>query len=438
MLLITILSYKMSKQHFLSPTFLSAISFTLISLEYYFFMNRIGRDISITLCCLIVLSEIMVALGEYLAERFIIVKKSNVIKNKHADNFIIAKKLQVSKNRTYILTLIMLLVAYARIAKLTDSAGVKELVTAVSTLRYSVARGGISYGALLAIMYYFSQFISYIYAFLFVYCLVIEKKMKIYLLLPVISYSICIISTTSRTEYIKLVCAFLTAFFVCNILCERRKINWIKLGFYSASFVCFFLWYGFSVRGITFNGINSIIDNIVAYSCASLYGMDEYLKNPWAKNEIWGAYTLRNIYAIIGKDVNIGYEPTYFMLHGKSNIYSSLAFLIQDYGIMGMFIVRFFTSYIVTKIQKYFLMTPYFTRRYYFLFIAICHNIYIFLMSPIGEKAYLFYLYPKYFAELIVGGILAFIGMRFAYITSNERLVLKSMFRIGKEDVCLK
>ena len=59
-------------------------------------------------------------------------------------------------------------------------------------------------------------------------------------------------------------------------------------------------------------------------------------------------------------------------------------------------------------------------------------------MSPIGEKAYLFYLYPKYFAELIVGGILAFIGMRFAYITSNERLVVKSMFRIGKEDVCLK
>ena len=218
---------------------------------------------------------------------------------------------------------------------------------------------------------------------------------------------------------------------VCNALKGRRKINFAKVGVFCTLFVAFFLWYGYAIRGITFSSSNSIVDNIVSYSCASLYGFDELLYSAVQKTSMFGENTLRNVYSFFGEKVGIDYQKTYYMQNMSSNIYTWLDFTYIDFGIVGLCVTRFMLAFLVVKLQKWFFRTSFRSYLFYFIFIVVCHNVYIFLMAAIGDKTYIFYLYPKYLLELLVGGILAFLfGLRFSFKKSSSIINLKGSLQI--------
>ncbi len=435
---ITMWSYKYSKRNFLSLTFLSSAMFTLLSFIYIIFYKYIGRDLSFRTLVIIVSSQFCSALGEFIGNKIVFGERNSedLCRRKKETEFYFSNicEIYISKKRTFLIFLLTLLIAILRYLKLYQyliSNGIAtNFLSVISDVRVEYSLGKVRMGGVLAAAYYISLVIGYIYSFLFVQTILKTHKKKLYLLLPVFGYALCVISTTSRSEYIKLAFAFITAFMINYIYNKKKKINFIKFGVWACIFSFFFLWYGFVIRGVRNEGISSIIRNIVSYSSASLYGLDEYLKNPWVENKYFGQYTLNNIYALLGHETISGYEPTFFMSNAKSNIYTSLVKPIQDYGIGGMLISRLILGLVSAKIQEVFIYKNLKEMSYFLWFIFECHLVYIFLMIPIGDKAYIFFLYPKYLLELIISFFISiFLLIRIKYYFYNGEIIQVGTFK---------
>lgn len=431
-LLIAYFSYNFSEHKILSPTFLSSAMYTLFSLEYFCFNNIIGADISGKVLKIVLFSELFIIIGEYLANHTTINNNRKQVDNKTAVKNI--QSIYVPMTCTVFFAIIGFVTFVLRLIKLLQAYGGGSLATIIIESRYFVARGVFSFGPVLSALYYISFVASNIFILLFVQCIIYEKKIKVELLLPVLSYLLCAMTTTSRTEFIKLACSFLTAVLVSTTIGGNKKIKIYKLAIAGCAFIAFFIWYGYIMRGVSYTSGNGIIKTIVDYSCASLYGLDYYLENPWEQNTKFGMYTLSNIYALFGENLVDEFEPTYYMALGKSNIYTSLNRPIQDYGIMGMLISRALLSFIAVKFQKLMKRTSVGSKRFFLLFIVICYNVYIFLMAPVGDKAANFYLNPKYIAELVIAFILVFeLGMNIQYHTKSGIIKIRRRFRLVKK-----
>lgn len=430
MLIFALSAYKVARRHFLSPTFLSSSMFALNTFGYIILYQYIGRDISRLTLMVVVLFEASVFLGECAAEVFVVNKRNRKGISKNVAVFSDILDIYISRQRTYMLAAFTVIIAILRFFKVysyVKGKGITQLFSVISSARADYANGLVSMGPILAAAYYVCLIIAYIYALLFIQSLLILKQKRWYLLTPILGYALCIVSTTARTEYIKLGCAFIASILLCQVLKENKKINFVKVGISFALFGAFFLWYGFVVRGNSYVDRTSVLGNIVGYSSASLYGLDEFLRNPWQTNQRFGMYTLDYIYSIIGKDYTIGYEPTYYMAVAKSNIYTSLTYPIQDYGIAGMLLLKALLSFITVKIQNACIHSSINSYKFYALYILMCHNIYIFLLAPIGDKAFSLYLNPKYMIELLAGYCLALIiGMKFSYKTNDRLYRLRS------------
>lgn len=418
---ITIFSYNFTKKRYLSPTFISSAMFTMFVGAYIIFYRHMGRDILPITMSSIILSELGILIGEILAENMFF-HRSTSDENSFLNNKLL--DINISNSFTVSLSIVILVIAWFRIRILQSLYGgslIRGLSGLITNTREDSVSGLVSFGPILSALYYFSLCTAYVYAFVFVQKLISVRKIELIYLLPVLSYCVCIVSTTSRSEFIRLACAFIAAALLCSTFRNKKKINLAKASIFAGLFIIFFLWYGFSVRGITFSGGSSIWSNVVGYSCASIYGLDEYLRTTHITNELFGKYTFEYIYTLFGKEILNTIEKPYVMAVGHSNIYTSLVKPIQDFGIWGMIFEKLFFSFVSVKIINKCINKEFSTNKFYFLFIIVTHILYIYLMSPIGEKASYLYLNPGYLVRITISFlILIFIGFKVQYQFDNR------------------
>ncbi|WP_029322702.1 oligosaccharide repeat unit polymerase [Butyrivibrio sp. AE3004] len=421
MLIIAMLAYSLSSYKFFSLTFLSSAMFVCVLLLYFVFFEYLGKDITWKTSFVLIGAELFIAIGEILARPRVYISdeslektRASIVKNREffGNQLIYVSSIQILF--TSIFVYIVAGVRYMRLYRITKESGVNvNFFSLISKARILYISGEIEFGPILAAGYYITQLIGYIYVYYFMINLLITKKIRVALLFPVVGYCLCIVSTTARTEYIKLACAFVVSYLSYCIYTSINNINILKIGKWAFVFGAFFFGYGFAVRGVRMGaGVEAVGKNIVAYSCSAIYGIDYYLNHPWRENQYFGKYTLDAIYSLVGKHPSVGFEPFFFMKNAKSNIYTALVRPIQDYGILLMLFSRSLLGFVCAKLQGIYLHTNINSKWYLFWYIIECHVLYIFLLMPIGDKTSIILLNPKYLVEIIVAYIIIiFFGM---------------------------
>ena len=235
---------------------------------------------------------------------------------------------------------------------------------------------------------YMCEVAVYIHVFVFIYNITVAKKRRAYLLLLLIPDFIARLATTSRSSFLVLFFVVVVCYFYMLVKQGRCKNVLITPKTVTILFVFFFafFWYGRLRNNLTV----SLIENIQMYTSASIYNFDYFIRKGWNPNPYFGYYTLQNIYQLLG--INHLHTSTelpmnVFNVHNlRSNIYTSLFETIQDYGILGMFLLRFIESVIGTKIVRSMLNKDINNYSLYYGLYFMVIVLYSFANFPIGNR----------------------------------------------------
>ena len=407
------LAYKTSSLKFLSPTFLSSMMFCAFSIIYVLTFRFIGEDISLKTATYISLSIFMTYIGELIANRHIIKRSLEVTPRinmviKKYDNFYIP-----DFNITCIITFVMLIVALIRFVNLRyfEYGSFDNFMSMMSVARVAVNQGEAFNlgGGIISQIVYLSTGICFFYTYVFMKELIIYRKKKYYLLLPIIADFLIELSTTGRTSIIVIVVGFIVSYF--HILVNnsnRYKLRLSKkLYIYILVFLVAFFLYGSLRKGSNFTEvIDEIIRSIISYSCAGIYGLNYYLDYPWNPNSYFAAYTGRYIYSLLGIEhtyIPNSNLPFYFFDNGGgSNIYTSLVLPIQDYGVLIFLISRFVLALISTWILRRYLCQDTSKKSFYIYNLLAIFIINCYINTPIADRFYTFFLNPILMLRYIV------------------------------------
>lgn len=402
---IALFSYYYFKKQLLSPTIISSGVFSLFSLIYLIFYKKIQYYLTFNTVIIITFSLLFTFIGEYLGRTLVFFNKSNKIYS-IKDNYDnkVRKYIETSKNRTYFIFFVMILVGVYRFydlykfsLTLGNNAGI---LGTISSTRLAYALGEYNGGnILIALLTTASEIICYTYIYFFMYNFLVNKKIVYRNLLPIMGYCLIVVSFTGRTEYLKIGFSFLIVYLYLvytnqtNYRLKKKVIN--KLINICLIIAIVFFAYGNITRDEEVSGINEII----AYSSAGIIGFDQYLNNPWKENPYLGYYTLQDAYSFIGIKHNSAPQhhlPFFYFGNGKlsSNIYTSLLFPIQDYGIMGFYISRVLLSFITIKLFNKLLKSKQNTRM---IILLICSFMlaYCYISTPIADRFKDFILSPS-------------------------------------------
>ena len=230
-------------------------------------------------------------------------------------------------------------------------------------------------------------------------------------MLPTLANCIIGLSTTTRSFFIDIAVSFVVSFFILTTGGVRKPIK-VHHIFYICAFVALFFVGGYFMkgRGDSF----AIIDNIFGYSAAGLYGLDDYIRNSWAPNTAFGMRTLKPIYDLIGSDVakninNVVNVPYTWSKSGtESNIYSSLVYPIQDYGVIGMMLIRMLFVYVYVRLCHALLHSNVIDAKGMVIFYFVVQNARALIYTPISDSFYTIYSNIRTNIIIIIITIIAF------------------------------
>lgn len=433
--LIGLFALKTSTLRIISPTFISAMMFFAFSIIYLLSFDIIQKDITLKTVGIILVSLFMTYVGELMVSRisFVLVRRKSSILLSDA-NLAEKKDCNIpSATFTYLVTGGMCLVALIRFINLRYFAfqygSFDNFISMMSVARVAVNQGeefnlG---GGVIAQAVYIATAICFVYIYLFLEQIIVFKKRRLYLLLPVLADCLIELSTTGRTSIIIIAVGFVVAYFYLLINRYKRKRIHInkKLYFYGFVFLVIFFIYGNARTGNNFTElVESIRGSIVSYSAASIYGLDYYINSPWSDNLNFAVYTGRYIYSSLGID-NV-YIPSanlpffFFGENGYSNIYTSLVLPIQDYGLLTFLISRIVLAIISTIVLKSFLNKSSLKYSYYVYYMLSIFIVYCYINVPIADRFYTYFLNPLLIGKYIVYMII------FAWIIRNIKKIGKA------------
>lgn len=198
-----------------------------------------------------------------------------------------------------------------------------------------------------------SECLTYFLTFVYFYNNYFHGLKNRLLLLPIPIYMLQLMCSTGRTGYIEMI----TVILVLSFVLLKGKTNWsrrydgkmIRTGIIAIiSFLVLFRLFGYltetSLR-------NELWNNFSEYIGASIIGLDQYLQSAHSDNILFGQETMRNIYMIL-RDLGFNipwYSPHhtfFYWANGDSNVYTGLRKSIQDYTIVGMFIIKYMLGFL--------------------------------------------------------------------------------------------
>lgn len=397
LLITTVFSYYVFDKDFLSVTTISSAMFLVFSLIYIAFYSRIGSDISFSTVVVIVGSILFTFIGEFLG-------RSTSTGNLRTE---VEKKYEISYSNKvmYIWFAFMLALAayrYYDLYRFSLTIGnTNGLLGTLSSVRLAVATGRyVSDNMNIFIFMATSvcEIVCYISIYLFIYEIIENNNFRKHLLLPIIGYCCILISFTGRTEYLKLFVAVLVAYINIHgnkygLVVSKKIIG--TLGKMALIMAIIFFGYGALTRANGNSAMNeSIYDNVIAYSAASIVGLNKYMKQGFGNNPYFGYWTLQKVYDSLGT-VRM-YSPPHnlqMFYYGKdlslhSNIYTSLALPIQDYGVFVMLLIKSFFAFISSKVVLAFSKKKALrnVKTKLILFIIASEFIYCYFSAPIADR----------------------------------------------------
>lgn len=446
MVFVTAISYKCMEKRWLSPTFISSAMVSAFSGLYIIVYDVIGKDISLECMGVVVLSIAGVFLGECVGEVANIRRKS--FKYISGQKKISDLYVNVPLSKTILVFGIMLINAYVRIRELYRITGEKRLSDVLKMIRPMIT-GGIYSGSpnfLSSVIYHFSRGVCFIYIFLFLYSLVINKKRKYSFLLPVLGFALNLLSTTNRSSFLEVAIFFSFSYFAILMIKEKdnnlkEKVNIFKLSIITGVTIIAFVTYGIVAREgkINVDFINYIKRYIAGYSCGSLVGLNLYLENRWIDNSFWGMYTFKPIYLFLGLknvvDFPSAFHPFFTCKELTTNIYTSLLTLIQDFGVLGMFVAKFVLSFCTVKVRNALLNINIMEKRFLFYLCALTLFMHCFIYYLIADLSPSLILDPNHAIKLLFGIITGIIFVRYSFLDyeGNRYSVLsKYVFKLRK------
>ena len=393
------ISFISSRRKLLSPLFLSSGVISVFCGIYIFSFRMINSDIGYKTVVAVLFMLIATGGGEWLANRIGVCDKAL----KREISSLNISDVVISKKRTYLIFILEVYAGISRFIRLymfTRSVGNTSFFKTLSVARAYLA-GAMQHDYKIdlttpdvSIISYLAEPIAYFYVFWFMYCFIIKKQKKMYCLLPVVGDAFILASSTSRTVFIVIATAFITSYAYWDLTrIKKRQINKKLIG-YGTLFIAVFFIYGKATRG---GGVMFGAKEIYASSAAGLYGLTEYFKEPWEKNELFGQRTLKPLYDIIGNDISVKTNNTVLSFYvwgynteDYSNIYSSLALPIHDFGMFGMFIVRFVIAIIAISLIKMLVSKDVQDPVFYILLFYVNQFVYSYMSCMIADRFYAF------------------------------------------------
>lgn len=206
-----------------------------------------------------------------------------------------------------------------------------------------------------------------VYLYIFINNMVVVDKNKNskqnYInLVPIIIYGVQIILTGGRFNLLILICG---AIIIYNML-WHKKYGWHKNFKIKTLVKCIiglilvFSGFYFLKSAVGRNSEKDFITYITAYSGGSIQLFDMYMQDPIEKSNIWGKETFYALNMFLQKIGLIKSEAYIQHLEFRSsngimigNVYTAYRRYIQDFGIVGMFILQFLFSLFYSLFYNY-------------------------------------------------------------------------------------
>ncbi len=358
-------AYLVNKYSFLSFTIISIGSFIITSVVYCIFFNIIGSDISLKCMILVIGSLAFMMVGEKIGKK-IYIKDKHIVQTQK-DFYYYATCLKMCL--IFLGMLIIFVIRFYYLYKFSLKHGnTRGIFGVIASVRLPYALGQYSSSGLIEkIAVYLTlvcEIFSYLYLYYFLYNAILKKVILKRLLLPIIGYCIIAISFTGRTQYIQVATMIIWMTIYLYSQKENKRYNNKQLikkimSIGITGVVLLFLYGGISRNSVE---NSSLSISITAYIGSPLYGFDQYKDigfyeiAPGSKE--FGYYTLQNIHSFFNK-FGANFEipsfhhlPFYKYSKGSSNIYTSLMFPYQDYGIVGLFITRMLIGFIAGVLER--------------------------------------------------------------------------------------
>lgn len=362
LIIMIIYIYILNGKNILSPSFITTGVFIISTISYIIYFKQYRADISILTFSIIMLAITSMFIGELM---FRFGKCQITVRNK--------KTISVNSYANLNITIpIQIIILFLGIEIWAATRRACVLINIGQTIGYT---GGISMlisntRSLLTSSKYkidtFTQILSSVsaaIAYLFCYYYIRErilfKRSNVLYLAIIASYFVMQIFTTGRQGFIEIIIIIFIE--ITLIIYNSNKfdsfrgktgiiIKYAVIALLAIGIIFYF--YGKFFRHST----NTLLDSLGEYVAAPLYGLDFYLENRWDTNNIFGQFTLKNYYYYLNKfganyQIVSDHLPFFNCANTSSNIYTSLVLPIQDYGILGMVISRFFIGIIYIQLM---------------------------------------------------------------------------------------
>ena len=358
LLVLLILSYILNGRNIISAWFVSIGMYTLSVSAAIIFADYFQTEITIETALVIISALTVLGFGELTVKLMSVEKKIS-----DAQNIFPVREDQpiiLSSGEIYTICLFMLSVLVFYFKFMYDNALIGgnfgDLFLTVQYARQYMTESGAEYsiGFLLGQSVVLSECLAYFCIYIYFKNRFLFNIRQAIYLFPALIYALQLVNSTGRTGYIKLI----TVMCMIAFIFIKKSVNWdnkndikiIKYGVLAIfGFFIFFRLFGYltetSIR-------NELWNNFADYLGAPIIGLDIYLNNPTAEeNILFGQETLRNVYIVLGQ---LGFDIPWYSAHaefftwgsGSSNVYTGLRKLIQDYSLFGMYIVQYFIGII--------------------------------------------------------------------------------------------
>lgn len=264
---------------------------------------------------------------------------------------------------TIVVCIVMSIVAYYDYIDIVNMVGKAGLgLMMISTMARDAIYSDeevIKHSMLLNLGIYASRAIAYVYMYIICYNKIIcNGKFKWLYLVPIFIYSVQIILSTGRSEFIYLIYGFL----IIGYILEKTKSGWverrdrlfIKYALWGATFFLILFIYMGTLRT---NNEEGVIDSTGVHIGSTIPALNQYLEDNGIESNalFWGEQTQALYYAIgnslgFAKEKMVDTLPPIDLKSGEfTNIYTCIARYLHDYGLVTTLSIFFFLGYFFSR-----------------------------------------------------------------------------------------
>ena len=424
LIIVTIISYYLTKKDLLSPPFILCLVYLFCSVvALYNYELWEMSSFSINTINIIVFSLIVFLITGTILQHLLFMnrKKESLYKVEETNKIV-----KIDDRLILLSSLFGLLTIFLCVKNVIDVGGLANgWSNAVNIYKVKINSGEFQLPEYVDLFIKILDSIAYI--FLYVFCVNTacggKKSKNIKYLIPVLLYLVRSICTGTRYNIISVVAAFVYGYYILYSM--NRKVKKSKIFCYGI-IVVFFVYFSF----IVFKRAAGRTDNISPlyylsmYTSGSIKLFDEYIKSPIPKSDIFGKETFSgmNIFWALrgfGTMYDINLEFRFVNGVNLGNVYGALRRYYQDFGFVGCLALVALSSIIWNYI--YYKIKYDRKRKHEFLTIIFMIMVNALVIFPIDDKLFNNIFTFSFIEKIIITYFLY-------YIIIKKRASKKSLF----------